>query len=87
MYCQFNADMNNKLILVHRNQQITPEFIYAETKCMQSLLAKVNSFNTFLETYELFNVKKRKKITRLKDITNLYYSVEPPAFQFVISKN
>ncbi|RFM28834.1 hypothetical protein [Deminuibacter soli] len=79
--------MNNKLILVHRNQQITPEFITAETELMQKMLLRIHSLHTFLVSYDLFNVKKRKTVTKVKDITNLYYSVEPPAFQFVISKN
>lgn len=79
--------MKNKLILVHHSNEITPELIQAQTRSIQRLLMPVHSLQTFLVSYELFNVKKHKVITKPKDITNLYYAAEPPVFHFVIGKN
>ncbi len=79
--------MNNKLILVHHHQPLTPEYINAQTQSLQRILLRVHTLYNFLVSYDLFNVKKRKTVTKTKAVTNLYYTVEPPAFHFVIGKN
>ncbi|BAV08390.1 hypothetical protein SAMN05421788_112197 [Filimonas lacunae] len=79
--------MPNEILLVQYNNNTSTQNLELEARRINDITAFASSFFMFRNAYEIFDMRKHKKITSRKRSFDLYQAAELPAFHFIMGMN
>jgi hypothetical protein len=78
---------NRDLLVLVKDPTISEGLIEMEIKQLNYLLTTKETFETFCQVSEVFDINKNKLVTRLKKIKALLSTPELTHFVFILNKN